>query len=457
MKTLLTHCWFLSEDPAELRVMKPYPPLGLLYLSAWLDREGEDYSVYDATFHTPGEQISYIKAHQPEIIGIYSTLMTKLNVLRVIRAVKEDHRNGSPKIIIGGPDARAHAEGYLSEGADAVVPGEGEETLTELIRFYTGLSATAISEIKGIVFRDDQGNVVRTAERKLLDPALLPFPARDCADMQRYFSAWKERHGYTSITINTMRGCPYGCNWCSKQVFGNSYRRRDPVDVAGELTEVLEKYNPDRIWFTDDVCTIRKDWLEKFADELDTRRLKIRYECISREDCLDPEVISLLRRSGCIRLWIGAESGSQRVLDLMNRRTDIRRTTEMIQLARSAGISAGTFIMLGYPGERKRDIFLTAEYLKKAMPDEVTVTMAYPIEGTRFFEETKESFAKPFDWRSESERQIAYKRPYSALFYRFAIRYLNNTALCASGSKGSAQFRAWLKASLSKAFLLILN
>jgi radical SAM superfamily enzyme YgiQ (UPF0313 family) len=437
--------------------MKPYPPLGLLYLSAWLDREGEDHSVYDATFRTPEEQIRYIKEQSPAIVGIYSTLMTKLHVLRVIRAVKEDYRNGSQKIIIGGPDARAHAEGYLSEGADAVVPGEGEETLTELIRFYSGHSANDISEIRGIVFRDDQGNVVRTAERKLLDPALLPFPARNRVEMQQYFTSWKERHGYTSVTINTMRGCPYTCNWCSKQVFGNTYRRRDPVDVAGELKEVMDRYHPDRIWFTDDVFTIRKDWLEKFANELNTRELKIKYECISREDCLDAEVIGLLRRSGCTRLWIGAESGSQRVLDLMDRRTDLRRTIEMIRQARSAGISPGTFIMLGYPGERKHDIFLTAEYLKKARPDEVTVTMAYPIEGTKFFEDTRETFTRPYDWRTESERQIVYRRPYTALFYKFAIRYLINTALCAGGQKGFARIRSRIKATLSKAFMMILK
>jgi anaerobic magnesium-protoporphyrin IX monomethyl ester cyclase len=454
MKTLLTHCWFLSEDPAEMRVMKPYPPLGLLSISAWLEREGLEHEVYDPTFSTMDELIGHIAESRPGLLGIYSTLMTKLNVIRVMHSIRSDSRTAAIRIIIGGPDARAHAEGYLAEGADVVVPGEGEETLTELIRCHSAGSTALMNSIRGIVFKDPKGNIVRTAERKLIDPAVLPCPARYRVDIQRYLKVWNDRHGYTSVAVNTMRGCPYTCNWCSKQIFGNTYRRRDPAIVADEIAEVMNTFHPDRIWFTDDVFTIRKDWLEKLVAELALRKLTISYECISREDCIDTEVISLLRRSGCRMIWIGAESGSQRILDLMNRRTDISRTTEIIRQARAAGIAAGTFLMLGYPGERKKDIFLTAEYLKKARPDEVTVTMAYPIEGTRFFEEAEKNFIRPFEWKSESERQIAHKKPYSGLFYRFATRYLFNTALAAASPPGTARLLPWFKAMASRAVLM---
>ena len=262
--------------------------------------------------------------------------------------------------------------------------------------------------------------------------------------MTGYLKLWKENHGYSSLTINTMRGCPYACYWCSKSVFGNTYRRRSPELVVREMALVKNLYNPDQLWFTDDVFTISRQWLQQFNEELRKNRLLISYECISRSDCLDDEVLELLTTSGCKKLWIGAESGSQKVIDLMNRKIDVEKTISVIKNAKDKGISTGTFIMLGYPGETKADILKTARYLKRACPDEVTIAIAYPIKGTKFYQDTEKKFTLPFEWQKQTERQIRFKKNYSDRFYRFAVRYLMNTDLARKSNSGLYTFPLFL-------------
>jgi radical SAM superfamily enzyme YgiQ (UPF0313 family) len=245
--------------------------------------------------------------------------------------------------------------------------------------------------------------------------------------MAAYLGAWKRQHGFSTVTINTMRGCPYSCHWCSKPVFGNSCRRRPVESVIGELREVRERYNPDQIWFTDDVFTLSSEWLEEYTLRVEAADLVTPFECISRSDRLDNHILDLLKRAGCRKLWIGAESGSQRVIGLMNRKIDIARTVEMMKQARQSGIDTGSFIMCGYPGEKIGDILQTAQFIRDAAPIEMTLGMAYPILGTRFYEESESTFAEPYRWDLFNERQIRLKRQYHNRFYRNALRFLRRT------------------------------
>jgi anaerobic magnesium-protoporphyrin IX monomethyl ester cyclase len=458
MKVLLTHGYFIKDDPNEMRIMKPYPPLGLLFISGWLKKLGMEHDVYDTTFKDIQELKSYIKIYQPGIIGMYSTLMTKTRILEIIKFIRQSLALKQTKIIIGGPDVRYNAENYLKESADVVVPGEGEEAFAELVTAFTADSASPdLLKINGINFTDDDGLLVQTDVRPPLDLREVPMPNYDFIDVNAYLGQWKVAHGFSSMTINSMRGCPYSCNWCSKSVYGNSCRRRTPEAIVKELILLMNTFKPDQVWFTDDVFTLSKPWLRDFKDELLKNDVIVPYECITRSDCLDEEVIDLLKYSGCKKVWIGAESGSQKVIDLMNRKIDLEHTSQMVEKIKSVSIAVGTFIMLGYPGENRQDIFMTARFLENTSPDDLTFGIAYPIIGTRLFQQVEPAFDTPYKWTDGNERKIRFKRPYSDRFYRFSIRYLKNAAEYRKTARGLQKWIYFMKAFISKAYIAFLS
>ena len=426
MKILLTHAYFLEEDPKEKEIMRPYVPLGILSISAYLEQHGFDNDVYDSTFSTLTDLENYLLQQQPDLIAIYTNLMTKLNVLKIIKFIRQEEAIKNIKIVLGGPEVRHHAENFLNHGTDVIVIGEGEETMLELIEVYSA-DKNNLNNITGIAYKDDKKNIVFTTERKLIkDINDLPFPNRKKVDLRKYATAWKEKHGYSMFSINTMRGCPYTCKWCSRAVYGGTYRRRKPSLVAEELLFLKKEYNPDMVWFVDDVFTISHKWLREFTEEVNKLDARIPYEIISRADRMSEEVIQLLKESGCIRIWIGAESGSQKIIDAMDRRVDVKEVRTMIKLAKSYGIEACTFIMLGYPGEEKEDIRETIYHLKESNPDIYTITIAYPIKGTPLYAETESRFHGTLDWESSTDRDIDFKRANTRKFYEYGIRWVYN-------------------------------
>ena len=422
MKVLLTHGYFIHEDPKEAKIMRPYPPLGLLYIAAWLDQQGYDNAVFDSTFAAKADLQAYLLAERPSYVGVYVNLMTKLNALEIIRFVKE--QLPGTRVFVGGPDVRYNAENLLRTGADYVVIGEGEQTTQALIAHLEG-DGTELEEIAGLAYLTSEGAYHENAERdKLRDIDELPFPARHKINMQAYFDAWKSHHGQSAMTVSTMRGCPYTCKWCSRAVYGLSYRRRSPKLVAQELVHIQETYNPDTLWVVDDVFTVNPKWMREFKEALDETGVRIPYECISRADRLNEEMIGLLKDTGCFRVWVGAESGSQKVIDAMDRRVSVHKTREMIQLAQREGIEAGTFIMLGYPGETREDIEETIHHLKVSDPDHFTITVAYPIRGTELFEEVKDVQISPPDWATSTDRDIDFERTFPRKYYDHAVAHV---------------------------------
>lgn len=421
MKTLLTHGYFLEEDQREQQIMKPYVPLGILSISVYLEEHGVKNEVFDSTFSSSEKCKQHLLESKPHVIGIYVNLMTKLNVLRQIRFIRENLPQ--TKIILGGPEVTHHAENFLRHGADVIVIGEGEQTMLELCRG----GVTQLEKIRGIAFLNEKNELIRTAPReKIRNLDELPFPNRKKVNLQLYFDAWKNKHGQSAISVSTMRGCPYTCKWCSRAVYGESYRRRSPKKVADEIELLRSNYAFDTIWFVDDVFTISHKWLKEFHDELISRKISVRYECITRADRMNEEVIRLLKESGCFRVWIGAESGSQKVIDAMDRRVNVKQVREMIQLSKKHGIQAGTFIMLGYPGEEDSDVAETLHHLKTSDPDFYTITIAYPIKGTPMYEEVESNFIQQLPWETSTDRQIDFRRTYSRKYYDYAVRWIAN-------------------------------
>jgi anaerobic magnesium-protoporphyrin IX monomethyl ester cyclase len=427
MKILLTHAYFLGEDLKEQEIMRPYPPLGILYLAAYLEERGVPATVFDSTFASQSALEGHLLDARPDVVGIYTNLMTKLNVLRLMRFIRSQSALSGTRVVLGGPEVTHHADKFLEHGADVIVVGEGEETMHALVSAWShgGREAgadDALGDVAGIVFRDRDGRVVRSAPRALLRSLdELPMPKRDALDLAPYLDAWRARHGMNAVSVSTMRGCPYSCRWCSRAVYGETYRRRSPRLVAEEVQAIVDRYHPDSLWFVDDVFTINHRWLEELTLEFERRGLRVPYECITRADRLDERSVKLLRRSGCFRVWIGAESGSQKVLDAMDRRVKVERVRDVIQLSKKHGIETGTFIMLGYPGETEADIDATIEHLKLADPDQFTITVAYPIKGTPYYEEVRDDIVDQRPWEASTDRDLELRRPHSPLYYKLAV------------------------------------
>ena len=237
--------------------------------------------------------------------------------------------------------------------------------------------------------------VVVMPERILIkDVNRLPFPNRKKINLQLYFDAWKQKHGISMVNVNTMRGCPYSCKWCSRAVYGASYRRRNPKLVVDEMQWLKKNYQFDMIWFVDDVFTINHKWLNEFVQEVNQRNMIVPYEIITRSDRVNTDVLQLLKDSGCARVWIGAESGSQKIIDAMDRRVQVEQVRETIKQVKTFGMEAGTFIMLGYPGENETDIKETLAHLKYSNPDQYTITVAYPIKGTQLYSQVENIFTE---------------------------------------------------------------
>jgi radical SAM superfamily enzyme YgiQ (UPF0313 family) len=427
MDLLLTHGYFLYEDPKEFQIMKPYVPLGILYISSHLRHKGRDVEVFDTTFASREELFGVLRSSPPAVLGVYANLMTRTNVIDILQAGKE----AGWRTIVGGPEPGAYPEEYLDAGADVVVMGEGEVTTEELLgvfrntRLRSADMTNALSRVDGIAFRTADGLLCRTRARtQITNLDAQPWPDREAVEIERYLRTWREAHGQGSVSLITARGCPYHCRWCSHQVFGKTHRRRRPAAVVDELEWLLNRYHPDMAWMADDVFTIHPGWLGQYAAEMKRRGLRIPFECISRADRLNPQVMDNLAELGCFRLWIGSESGSQRLLDAMERGVTVEEVRAAVALAKARGIKTGMFLMWGYSGEDLDDIEATIEHVKRSDPDVFFTTVSYPIKGTPYFNEVSSRLVSLKPWKESSDRDYRIRGRHSRRFYQYADQLL---------------------------------
>jgi radical SAM superfamily enzyme YgiQ (UPF0313 family) len=427
---LLVNPLFLQDDPVEQRLMTPYFPLSLLYLAAVAREAGYDVAIFDAMFE-PGDEafVAALDREQPQVVGI-SVLTTVRDA--ALRLVDLAHRHGA-SVVVGGPDPTARPDLYLEyqvdgrHPVDVVVVGEGEETFLELLPRLLD-DGTDLSGIDGLAFRDE-GEIIVTPARPLRqDIDSLPLPARDLLDIEQYRAAWRDHHGFFSLSLIATRGCPYSCTWCQKSVFGCSFRPRSAERVAEEMGQIKARYAPDQIRIVDDVMGIQRKWVRAFRDAVVARDAVIPFECLSRVDLIDEELVRLLKEAGCFRIHFGAESGSQRVLDAMRKGTTVPQIRRAARLCRELGIETYFYMMVGYPGEEWSDLQRSVELLRDARPDVFSTTIAYPMPGTEFYEQVRDRMtlagdATP-DWAHTAENRLLFRRGrYNTLFYRWVIRW----------------------------------
>ena len=403
--------------------MKPYVPLGILYLCSHLRQKGFRVEVFDSTFSTYQDLLFALERTPPSVLGIYANLMTRANVVRILKAAKK----AGWRTVVGGPEPGSYINEYLQAGADVVVIGEGEVTLEELLPALHENSTAALQRVNGIAFRLPEGNLHITPPRaQIANIDLQPWPAREAVDIGQYVQTWRTHHGQGSVSLITARGCAYRCRWCSHQVFGKTHRRRKPAFVAQELEWLLGRYAPDMAWFADDVFTIHHGWLYEFAALAKQRGLLIPFECITRADRLNEKVVDTLAELRCFRVWIGSESGSQRILDAMERGVTVEQVQSAVALCKSRNIQTGMFLMWGYQGEDLSDIFATVEHVKRSDPDVFFTTVAYPIKGTPYFDEIAAQVVSATAWEQGSDRDFCVRGRHSRRFFQFADELLRS-------------------------------
>ncbi len=434
----LVHPLFIEKDPVEKKIMTPYFPLGLMYLASVLRENGYEVELFDCTFRKDFDDFeNYMKTKKPKLVGITSLITIRRNALLIADIA---HRYGA-KVILGGPDPTALPERYLfykgeknEFPVDVVVFDEGEITMLELANFYfkKGDYPDDIREIKGLRLRGYNGKAIATGNRDLIQNLdSIPFPARDLVDMDDYRKAWRKKHGYWSLTIINSRGCPYHCSWCQKAVFGRRYRIRSPQNSAEEMKLLKEIYSPDFIRVVDDITGVQKNWVLNWSEEVIKRDAVIPFECLTRVNLASEDMLKALKNMGCEKIYFGAESGSQKVLNAMEKGITVEQIYKASELCKKLGIKTYFFMMVGYPSEDIEDIKLSVKLLRETLPDEFSTTIAYPLPGTKFYEQVRdrlmfESQDWMLDWDYTAENKLLFKREkYNTTFYRWVIRWMN--------------------------------
>jgi radical SAM superfamily enzyme YgiQ (UPF0313 family) len=412
---LLVDPYLARDDPMERKFVELYPSLSLLTLAAYLREHAVPVAITDLTFARDTRPVAEaLRTHRPSIVGVHTKSLTLPRALEIA----EEARAHGAIAIAGGPDSATRPEVYLAGGFDAVVLGEGELTLTELAR-HADEPRRLFAE-PGIVVRED-GALRSTGPRPYLpDLDALPLPAWDLVDLPRYLGAWEERTGERRAAVLTSRGCPFDCSWCSKPTFGRSFRQQSPERVLEELERLVSEYGVNYVRFCDDVFGIRRPWLERLLEGMRSRRLALRFECLARVDLLKTDLLERMKRAGLARVYLGVESGSQKMLDRMNRGTRLTQIARVAGELRAHQIRQFWFLMLGYPGESIADIEATLQLFRAFSPEEYSVSIAVPIPGTRFYDQVRDRLRG--DGRARGRRggrSLLFEAAYPEKLYRW--------------------------------------
>jgi radical SAM superfamily enzyme YgiQ (UPF0313 family) len=398
---LLTHSNHLYYDRKQVRKMQPYPPLQTLLAAACLRREGFSVALFDPTLEAPQPGFEQaLERHQPRLVAVIEDNFNYLTKMCLTRNREVAHwmarvcgEAGVP-IVVNGSDASDRAAEYRSAGFQQVIRGEVEPAIVEIAH----------------------GREPRRMPPAELDS--LPMPAWDLIDPAPYREAWTKAHGYFSLNVVSSRGCPYRCNWCAKPIWGDSYRSRSARLVAEELHEVKQRFAPDHIWFADDIFALSQQWTHEFAEAVEELDARIPFKMQSRCDLMTRETVADLRRAGCDEVWMGVESGAQKILDAMDKGTRIWQVFESRENLRRHHIRAGFFLQFGYPGETWPEIEKTIALVRDTRPDDIGVSVSYPLPGTKFHQMVSDQLGAKENWSDSDDLDMMYQGAFSTEMYR---------------------------------------
>ncbi len=409
----------------------PYPPLGTIYAAALLRENGHEVALFDTMFsHGSRDLLPSLEKFDPDLLVIYDdgfnylTKMCLTNMREAAFEMSKFAKERGCKVVCCSSDSTDHFEKYLAHGADVIIRGEGEIGLLELVRNWSN-GVNDLNEVLGIAYMN-AGEVRQNPDRPVLrDLDSLPAPAWDLVNITSYQNAWSDK-GYFSINMATTRGCPYKCNWCAKPIYGNRYNSHSPEAKADELTYLVKEFGVQHVWFCDDIFGLKPGWVQGFAEAILKRRIRVRFKIQSRADLLLKDgTVEALAQAGCEEVWLGAESGSQKILDSMDKGITVAEIHESRRILKFHGIRAAFFLQFGYLGETQNDIKATLEMLADTMPDDIGVSVSYPLPGTPFYEKVKNDLGQKANWTDSDELALMFRNNHSRSYYKQLHRYVH--------------------------------
>jgi anaerobic magnesium-protoporphyrin IX monomethyl ester cyclase len=431
-KVLFTHSYFYRFDPKQWKAKQPFPPLATITAASFIRNFGYEVRLFDTALRESADEIiQAIEEFKSDYLVIYDdgfnylTKMCLTNMRQAAFRITQIAKKKNLTVIVSSSDATDHYEKYLDNGADYIIVGEAEHTLHELLEALNA-GSNNLSGINGLVFKT--GNqIVRTNARQIehnLD--IFPTAAWDLVNINDYKKIWAEGKKEFSLNIATTRGCPFKCNWCAKPIYGNRYNSRSPENVVDEIEFLQRQYGVNYFWFCDDIFGLKPGWVRNFRDEVKRRNLKFRYKIQSRVDLLLKEdTIDALAESGADIVWVGAESGSQKILDAMDKGTTVDEIYSATKLLKSKNIKMGFFLQFGYLGETKEDIDKTIQMVLDLMPDEIGISVSYPLPGTKFYEIVKEQLKEKTNWTDSDELAVMFRSTFNPVYYKKLHRYVH--------------------------------
>ena len=408
--------------------MQPYAPLGTLFAAAALQEKGHSVAVFDSMLEAPGATFTaMLDRHRPKIVAVYEddfNFLSKMCLSRmrdVAWEIAAAAHNANALVLAHGSDSTDNPQLFLENGFDFVLCGEAEETLTQLCD--TILHGRPVPDLDGLARLDHHGRLIRSSQRLARNAAwtALPRPPRELIDLSPYRDAWLKAHGYFSVNMVSSRGCPYHCNWCAKPISGNKFQLRSPVAVAEEMKLLKSCEGVHHMWFGDDVFALNHNWVEEFVEEVTRRDAAIPFKIQSRADLMTDLTVRNLKAGGCAEVWLGVESGSQSVLNAMDKGLRVLSVRTARARLKQAGIRACYFLQLGYPGEGWAELQQTIALVRETRPDDVGISFSYPLPGTKFYDRVQVQLGRKRNWTDSDDLCIMFEAAYSTDFYR-AVR-----------------------------------
>jgi anaerobic magnesium-protoporphyrin IX monomethyl ester cyclase len=433
LSILVAHSYFLRFDRKQLERAKPYPPLATLQVASMLRQAGHAVRVFDAMLADGlAEYEELLLQMRPQLVLLYEdsfNFLSKMCLERMRQAACEmigEARRTDARVIAVGSDASDTPQPYLTAGADAVLLGEGLPALQALVQrldLDPQLPVAQLIDGQLGVAALAHGALSVTRGLKPSHPQRIEPPAWDLIDLERYRAVWMRAHGFFSLNMAASRGCSFRCNWCSKPIWGNRYLQRGAAEVAAEMTDLKRRFGPDHIWFADDIFGFRVDWIAEFTRAARAAHGAIPFTIQTRADLISVAMAQALSEAGCAEVWIGAESGSQRVLTAMNKGITVEEILTARARLKAANVRVGFFIQIGYLGEQLEDILATRDLIERARPDDVGVSVSYPLPGTPFYEQVKAQLGAKTHWQESDDLEMMFHGTYRSEFYR-AVREL---------------------------------
>jgi radical SAM superfamily enzyme YgiQ (UPF0313 family) len=437
--------------------MQPYMPLATLYAATALRQAGIDVAAFDSMLEEAEALFPDVIAQQrPSIVAVYEddfNFLSKMCLTRmreVAWKMAKAAREAGAVTIVHGSDSTDNPLLFLQNGFDFVCCGEAEQALVELCASILRNERT--TDIEGLVWIGDDGELNQGPHRLARNPTwpALPAPARDLIDLEPYRRAWTGAHGHFSMNMVSSRGCPYHCNWCAKPISGNRFQIRSAASVAEEMKDLKTNFGAQHIWFGDDIFALDHDWMRQFAAEVTKRDAAIPFKIQSRANLMTEQTVQHLKTAGCHEVWMGVESGSQTVLDAMDKGLNLASVIRAREFLKDAGIRACYFLQFGYPGENWKELKETIAFVRDTRPDDIGISFSYPLPGTAFYDRVRIQLGDKRNWSDSDDLCIMFKAAYKTDFYRAVRDALHAEvdswhAVENSGESGMQLTRLWAK------------